>query len=152
VDTPEGPPPRRLQALPSRLANQAALAANRIVDQALAQAGVRRYHYALLAALEEYGPASQAALGRRIWVDRSDIVAIVNDLAERRLLERAPDPDDRRRNIITITAAGRTELDHLDRLIAAAQDQFLAPLPAAERRNLIDLLTRLVDHHGDRHN
>ncbi len=73
-------------------------------------------------------------------------------LAERRLLERAPDPEDRRRNIVTITAAGRTRLTHLDRLIAAAQDEFLAPLPAADRRNLIDLLTRLADHHGDKHN
>ncbi|MBE1582774.1 MarR family winged helix-turn-helix transcriptional regulator [Nonomuraea angiospora] len=151
MDTPEGPPPQRLRTLPSRLTNQAAQTANRFVDQALGQAGVRRYHYALLAALEEYGPASQAALGRRTGIDRSDMVATVNDLAERRLLERAPDPDDRRRNIITITAAGRSQLTDLDRLLAAAQDEFLAPLPAADRRNLIDLLTRLVTHHGDKH-
>ncbi|MFI7231607.1 MarR family winged helix-turn-helix transcriptional regulator [Nonomuraea angiospora] len=151
MDTPEGPPPQRLRTLPSRLTNQAAQTANRFVDQALGQAGVRRYHYALLAALEEYGPASQAALGRRTGIDRSDMVATVNDLAERRLLERAPDPDDRRRNIITITAAGRSQLTDLDRLLAAAQDEFLAPLPADDRRNLIDLLTRLVTHHGDKH-
>ncbi|MGW6500227.1 MarR family winged helix-turn-helix transcriptional regulator [Nonomuraea angiospora] len=151
MDTPEGPPPQRLRTLPSRLTNQAAQTANRFVDQALGQAGVRRYHYALLAALEEYGPASQAALGRRTGIDRSDMVATVNDLAERQLLERAPDPDDRRRNIITITAAGRSQLTHLDGLLAAAQDEFLAPLPAADRRNLIDLLTRLVAHHGDKH-
>ncbi|WP_405148928.1 MarR family winged helix-turn-helix transcriptional regulator [Sphaerisporangium sp. NBC_01403] len=152
MDTAEGtPPPQRLRTLPSRLTNQAALTANRIVDQALAQAGVRRYHYSLLAALEEYGPASQAALGRRTGIDRSDMVATVNDLAERQLLKRAPDPEDRRRNIITITAAGRRQLTHLDRLLAAAQDEFLAPLPAADRRNLIDLLTRLVEHRGDKH-
>lgn len=151
MDTAEGPLPRRLRTLPSRLTNHAALIANRIVDQALAQAGVRRYHYALLAALEEYGPASQAALGRRTGIDRSDIVATVNDLAERRLVERAPDQRDRRRNIVTITPAGRDRLTHLDRLLAAAQDAFLAPLPAADRQNLIDLLTRLVQHHDDRH-
>ncbi|GII42019.1 MarR family winged helix-turn-helix transcriptional regulator [Planotetraspora phitsanulokensis] len=151
MDTPEGPPPQRLRTLPSRLTNQAAQTANRIVGQALAQAGVRRYHYALLATLEEYGPASQAALGRRTGIDRSDMVATVNDLAERGLLERAPDPEDRRRNVITITGAGRRQLTDLDRLVAAAQDKFLAPLPEADRRNLIDLLTRLADHHGDRH-
>ncbi|MBB2744795.1 UNVERIFIED_ORG: DNA-binding MarR family transcriptional regulator [Microbispora rosea subsp. rosea] len=151
MDTGEGTPPRRLRTLPSRLTNQAALTANRIVDKALAQAGVRRYHYALLATLEEYGPASQAALGRRTGIDRSDMVATVNELAERRLLERTPDPEDRRRNIITITAAGRGQLSHLDRLIATAQDEFLAPLPAADRRNLIDLLIRVIDHHSDKH-
>ncbi len=58
------------------------------------RAGARRYHYALLAAAEEYGPSSQADLGRRTGIDRSDMVATVNDLAERRLLERAPDPQD----------------------------------------------------------
>ncbi|MFI6742774.1 MarR family winged helix-turn-helix transcriptional regulator [Nonomuraea sp. NPDC050451] len=148
MNTPEGPPPQRLRTLPSRLTNQAAQTANRIVDQALAQAGIRRYHYSLLAALEEYGPASQAALGRRTGIDRSDMVATVNDLAERQLLERAPDPEDRRRNIVTITEAGRRQLTELDRLLAAAQDEFLAPLPEADRQNLIDLLTRLADHHG----
>lgn len=151
MNTPEGAPAQRLRTLPSRLTNHAALIANRFVDQALSQARVRRYHYALLATLEEYGPASQAALGRRTGIDRSDMVATVNDLAERQLLERAPDPEDRRRNIITITAAGRRQLAELDRLLAAAQDEFLAPLAATDRQNLIDLLTRLIDHHGHQH-
>ncbi|MFG1694412.1 MarR family winged helix-turn-helix transcriptional regulator [Nonomuraea sp. NPDC049309] len=148
MNTPEGPPPERLRTLPSRLTNGAALIANRIVDQALAQAGARRYHYALLATLEEYGPASQAALGRRTGIDRSDVVAAVNELAAQGLLERAPDPDDRRRNIITITPAGRKRLADLDRLLAAAQDAYLAPLSPADRRTLTDLLTRLVEHHA----
>ncbi|WP_051797241.1 MarR family winged helix-turn-helix transcriptional regulator [Catenuloplanes japonicus] len=150
MHTGDSPPPERLRVLPSRLTNQAALTANRIVDHALGQAGLRRYHYALLATLDESGPASQAALGRRTGIDRSDMVATVNDLAERHLVRRSPDPDDRRRNIITITAAGGEQLVRLDALLAAAQDTFLAPLPDDDRRQLIDLLTRLVDHHGDR--
>lgn len=151
MDTAEGtPPPQRLRMLPSRLTNQAALVANRIVDQALAQAGARRYHYALLAVLVERGPASQADHGRNTGIDRSDMVATVNELAERGFLQRELDPKDRRRNIISITAAGQEELAHLDRLVAAAQDAYLAPLSEADRRELIDLLTRLVDHHGDR--
>ncbi|MGV9770646.1 MarR family winged helix-turn-helix transcriptional regulator [Streptosporangium sp. NPDC003464] len=89
--------------------------------------------------------------GHVTGIDRSDMVAIANDLVRRRLLERVPDPEDHRRNIITITATGREQLTHLDRLVATAQDEFLAPLPAADRRNLIDLLTRLIDHHGDKH-
>lgn len=148
MDKPEGTPPRRLRALPSRLTNHAALIANRFVDHALAQADARRYHYALLAALEEYGPASQATLGRHTGIDRSDMVATVNDLAERGFLRRDPDPQDRRRNIITITPAGHDHLTHLDRLLATAQEEFLAPLPAPDRQHLIDLLTRLIDRHG----
>ncbi|NUR52252.1 MAG: MarR family transcriptional regulator [Hamadaea sp.] len=142
--------PRRLRALPSRLTNQAALAANRIVDKALAQVGVRRYHYSLLAALDETGPTSQAELGRRTGIDRSDMVATVNDLADRGLVQRTADPEDRRRNIVSVTAAGRRQLAHLDELLGAAQDAYLAPLSAADRRTLIGLLTRVTDYHRDK--
>lgn len=50
------------------------------------------YHYRLLATLEEFGPASQAALGRRSGIHVSDMVATINDLADRKLVERDPDP------------------------------------------------------------
>ncbi|UBU15515.1 MarR family winged helix-turn-helix transcriptional regulator [Nonomuraea gerenzanensis] len=143
--------PQRLRALPSRLVNQVALSANRLVDQALGAAGLRRYHYSLLAALAEFGPASQAALGRRTGIDRSDIVAAVNELAERGLVERSPDPDDRRRNVITVTAAGGRQLEELDRLLSGAQDELLASLNVAEREQLISLLTRVADHHAAPH-
>ena len=37
--------------------------------------GLRGYYYCLLAGLDEWGPASQAALGRGTGIDRSDITA-----------------------------------------------------------------------------
>src|SRR5215813_15496783 len=65
--------------------------------------GLRGYHYRLLAALEEWGPASQADLGRSTGIDRSDVAAALSELADRGLIERAVDLDDRRRNIVSIT-------------------------------------------------
>ncbi len=149
MENAEGVAPARLRTLPSRLLNQAAVPANRLAHRALTAAGSRRYQYALLAALEEFGSASQAALGRRTGIDRSDVVATINELAQRTLVERSPDPSDRRRNIITITPAGTRHLDTLDRLLADVQDELLAPLSAAERRELVRLLTRVVDHHAE---
>lgn len=140
--------PERLRGLPSWLLNQAAIPASRLVAAGLASAGARRYHYSLLAALDEVGPTSQAALSRRTTIDRSDMVATVNELTERGLVERTPDPADRRRNIITITPAGRRELRKLDRLLAGVQDELLAPLSTDERQELVGLLTRVVDHHA----
>ncbi|GAA4990346.1 DNA-binding MarR family transcriptional regulator [Nonomuraea thailandensis] len=146
MERAEDPIPRRLRVLPSRLVNQVATSANRLVDQALAEPGLRRHHYSLLAALEEFGPASQAALGRRTGIDRSDIVAAVNELAGRGLVERSPDPDDRRRNVVTVTPAGVRQLEELDRLLAGAQEELLASLTGAEREQLVGLLTRVADH------
>jgi DNA-binding MarR family transcriptional regulator len=142
--------PARLKGTPSWLLSQAALQAGRLVTDGLSAAGAagaRRYHYSMLAALDEFGPASQATLGRRCGIDRSDIVAMVNELAGRGLVERAPDPADRRRNIITITRAGSRQLQHLDDILAQVQDDFFVPLSTTERAQLIKLLTRLVTHH-----
>src|SRR3954470_16913777 len=99
--------------MPSWLLNQAALPTQRIVTDALGTVGARRPHYSVLAALAEFGPASQAALGRKCGIDRSDVVALVNELSGAGRLERTPDPDDRRRNVIAITAAGRDFLAEL---------------------------------------
>ncbi|MGW0201129.1 MarR family winged helix-turn-helix transcriptional regulator [Nonomuraea sp. NPDC003201] len=101
----------------------------------------------MLASLQEYGPGSQATLSRRTGIYRSDMVGVLNELAERDLLERAPDPDDRRRNVITITAQDRRHLRRLDKVLDDLHDELLAPLTPTERDQLVQLLTRLLDHH-----
>jgi MarR family transcriptional regulator, lower aerobic nicotinate degradation pathway regulator len=141
--------PARLQRLPSWLLNQAAIHAIRIVGEAFAHAGVRRYHFSVLVALAEEGPASQASLGRRLSIDRSDMVAVVNDLERDGLVTRVRDPHDRRRNLIEITPAGKCTLDRLDAKVEEAQAAVLEPLSAPERRQLVELLGRLVEHHGE---
>jgi DNA-binding MarR family transcriptional regulator len=140
--------PARLRSLPSRLLTQTAMHADRLVNQGLAGADARKWHYAVLAALQEFGPASQAALSRRTGIYRSDLVAVTNELAGRGLIERAPDPDDRRRNVITLTPQGRRYLRRLDKLVATLQDDLLAPLTQPERDQLVQLLSRLLDHHA----
>jgi DNA-binding MarR family transcriptional regulator len=140
--------PERLRSLASWLINQNAATARGLVVDRLAGAGFRRHHYSALVALAESGPLSQAALGRTIGLDRSDVTAAVGELAERGLADRAPDPDDRRRNVVRITAAGRRQLRKLDRLVASAQDDLLEPLSPAEREQLLGLLARLADHHA----
>jgi DNA-binding MarR family transcriptional regulator len=148
VDIADNRAPARLRALPSWLLNQAGLSVNRLVTDALAASGLRRHHYSLLAALDDVGPSSQAELSRCTTIDRSDMVASVNELAERGFVARAADPDDGRRNVVSITASGRRELAKLDRLIAQAQSEWLAPLTKKERADLIALLGRIVDHHA----
>ena len=138
--------PSRLLSKPTWLISQASVHAHRLLTEALAGADARGYHYRLLAALDEFGPASQATLGRRTEMDRSDVVAALNELAARGLVERAADPGDRRRNVITGTPAGRARLEELDGLLAGVQDQLLMPLSGRERRVLTDLLTRVLEH------
>jgi MarR family transcriptional regulator, lower aerobic nicotinate degradation pathway regulator len=107
--------------------------------------GLRGYHYRLLAALEEWGPVSQAELGRTTGIDRSGVTAALTELESRNLVERSVDPEHKRRNIVTITAEGVEQLLELDKVIDGIQDEFLAPLTAAQRRQFIALVSRLVD-------
>ncbi|MFC5663887.1 MarR family winged helix-turn-helix transcriptional regulator [Kitasatospora misakiensis] len=137
----------RVRGLPSRLLAVNAMHADRLVNEGLAAEGARKWHFAALTALAEGGPASQSELSRRTGIYRSDMVAVVNELAERGLVERTPDPADRRRNVITVTTEGRTHLRRLDTVVDAAQEALLAPLTPADRAHLTDLLTRLLDHH-----
>ncbi|HEY6758353.1 MAG TPA: MarR family transcriptional regulator [Baekduia sp.] len=140
--------PPRLWALPSWLVSRVALSAGRIVTGRLAAAGVRRKHFSVLVALDDSGPSSQAALGRRLGLDRSDLHAVVADLERDGLIDRERDPEDGRRNRVRLTAKGRTRLRRLDAQVEQAQDDLLAPLTAAERAELTRLLTRVVEHHA----
>jgi MarR family transcriptional regulator, lower aerobic nicotinate degradation pathway regulator len=140
--------PARLMAKPSWLISEVSRLAHPLLTGKLATAGSRGYHYRLLAALAEFGPGSQASLGRHTGMDRSDVAAAVNELVVRGLAQRAPDPADRRRNVISITPAGTAHLRRLDELLADVQDQLLAPLSPAERQQLIRLLNRILEPHA----
>ena len=130
--------------LPSWLLTQTAAHAHRLVTDRLAELNARGYHVRLLGTLEESGPASQADLGRRTGIHFSDIVAALNELAEQGLIERTPDPDDRRRTVVTLTTAGRRHLRRRGKQVARIQDELLAPLSPAEREQFADFLRRLL--------
>jgi DNA-binding MarR family transcriptional regulator len=135
----------RLDSLPTWLLSRTSARGHRLLSDALAAAGARGYHYRALAALEELGSASQATLGRRAELDRSDVVATLTELEADALIERAPDPDDGRLKIVTITAAGKRRLRKLDGVVASVQEELLAPLSVAERAELIRLLGRVAE-------
>ena len=139
--------PERLAGKPSWLLTQLAVHAHRLASEGFAEAGARGYHYRVLAALDEFGVASQAELGRRCNMDRSDVVAAVTELAERGFVERTQDPQDRRRNMVTLTELGRTQLCRLERALDQAQEDLLGPLAAQDRQTLTRLLGVLLRHH-----
>ncbi|MFD0392169.1 MarR family winged helix-turn-helix transcriptional regulator [Streptomyces nogalater] len=97
--------PERLTVRPSWLITQLAVHARKLVFDGFTTVGARGYHYRILAALHEHGPASQAELGRRCRIDRSDVVAAVNELVAQGFVDRTPDPDHGRRNKVTLTDA-----------------------------------------------
>lgn len=72
------------------------------------------------------------------------MVAALEQLEGDGLVARAPDPDDKRRRIVSITTAGKRRLAKLDGVVASVQDELLAPLSGDEREELVRLLGRLA--------
>jgi DNA-binding MarR family transcriptional regulator len=135
---------------PSWLLTQAAMYAHRIVADVFAGAGARGHHYRLLASLAHEGPASQASLGRRTGIHLSDMVAALNEMQAAGFVARSPDPADRRRNVITLTPAGRERLGELSDSVRHIQEEVFAPLDEDERRQFAAGLRKLHDHHRAR--
>ncbi|WP_026925309.1 MarR family winged helix-turn-helix transcriptional regulator [Glycomyces arizonensis] len=138
--------PERFRRQTSRLLGMTAAQASRVAQSAFASVGAHRWHYGVLAALDESGPGSQSQIADRTGIYRSDLVATLNELVEGGHIERSPDPSDKRRNIITMTETGRARLAELDRVTAGINEHILAPLDEAERERLFALLRRLNDH------
>lgn len=143
---PETPfAPARIRSLPSWLLGRAAARGHRLVAEALAREGMRMTHHAVLSAVAELGPVSQAELGRSLGIDPKDMVGIVGDLEGEGLVTRSPDPRDRRKNAISISEDGERRLVRTRRLGDEANDELTAGLSAAEREQLVALLRRVAE-------
>ncbi|MFI6790692.1 MarR family winged helix-turn-helix transcriptional regulator [Nonomuraea sp. NPDC050383] len=136
--------PARLRCKPSWLINRASARAHRLIKETMTAAGGHAYHFAILAALDEFGPDSQVQIGQRCGIDQSDMNTMLNELVEQGHVVRAPDPADRRRNLVTLTAAGRRRLEDLDTTLTGVQHDILDALSATERDTLTGLLTRIL--------
>ena len=138
--------PERLKNRPTWLLSRAAARASTLLAEGFAVHGdgLRGYHYRLLAALEQWGPASQADLGRDTGIDRSDVTAALTELEGRGFVRRAVDPGNRRRKIVSITDAGTATLARLDTVLDDVQVELLAPLPPAERAQFAAIMSLLA--------
>jgi DNA-binding MarR family transcriptional regulator len=133
-------PDQRLLPLLERLAR----VGRRAFEDTLEPGDLRPRHLIALKLLSEQGPASQQALADSLSLDPSNVVGLLNELEERKLITRRRDSADRRRHIVELSPRGKKELcDSYDRL-RRIDDDLLRPLSARERATLYDLLVRAV--------
>lgn len=132
--------PARLRALPSYAITLAAARAGQLAADRVSKIGASKAAYGVLAVIEEFGPSSQADLGRRLGMDRRSVSEEAAGLEHGGFVSRGPDPADSRRNKLEITAAGRTLLAQLESSFRAMQDELLGPLSPEDRVELRRLL------------
>jgi DNA-binding MarR family transcriptional regulator len=137
--------PAALTASTGVLLSKAAQRGIAAADAALRPLGIRPRHYGILAGLAEAGALSQQRLGEWLRVDRTTMVALVDELERQTLVTRRRLPSDRRAYALELTTAGTALLARAREVMAAADTATLAALSAAERRQLHALLARLVE-------
>jgi len=114
------------------------------IDQALRHHRLSRAGREALAVLEGAGhPLTPTTIAERLIVTTASVTSLLDTLERRGLVERQPDPTDRRRLLIVITKDGKAVVDQFLPEVVALQTAALATLTEAQRRQLVELLTTL---------
>jgi DNA-binding MarR family transcriptional regulator len=111
---------------------------------ALAPYGLSGRELAVLLVLAGREPASQQQVARRLGVDRTTMVGLLDALEDKGLVTRHPQEDDRRKNVVGLTAGSRDTLRQATRAADDAERQFLAPLTQAAAQQLKESLRALI--------
>ena len=118
------------------------------LTEGLAPLGLNLRDYTVLIAAEwaavEGAARTQLALAQAARLDKSTMVVALDALEEEGLVERRPDPKDRRARIVVPTDAGRELLARAEEVVLSVEAEVLADLGAEELRALRGLLIRLV--------
>jgi DNA-binding MarR family transcriptional regulator len=101
--------------------------------------------FQLLGLLDDNGPMGQRELGQAMATDPSILVTLLNPLEADGFVARNRDPADRRRHVVTLTAAGKRQLDRAAEAQRQAEDAMFAGLSTEQRAQLRDLLIALRD-------
>jgi DNA-binding MarR family transcriptional regulator len=139
---PAALPPSMRNRVPFLLfrASQASLS---LANQMLARIGLCARQAGILTMVTELEPMTQKALADALGIDRTTMVALLDDLEDKGFVGRQRHPRDRRAFLIHPTDSGRAAKAAAVRILDEQQSRFLAPLSPAERRQLATLLTRL---------
>jgi DNA-binding MarR family transcriptional regulator len=139
--------PAELLASSTFLLKRLGFAAKEQSLEAYEQTGLHPYHYAVLLVLDEGTRETQGAIADALGYDRGQLVGLLDELEERGLVERRRDPNDRRRQSVSLTADGKLALVKLRTLSAGIEDDFLSALDDDEREALHALLKKLARSH-----
>jgi DNA-binding MarR family transcriptional regulator len=143
--------PASIQRRLGAVLSWAAQSAQEVADRALEPLGLTVKHFGVMTFLRyeaqsdrQGGSLSQQAIGERLRIDRTTMVALIDDLERASYVKRERNPDDRRAYVITLTAAGRRAQARAEQAVDAHALEFFGRLSEAEREELSRLLVQLI--------
>ena len=105
--------------------------------------GLSMWGYSVLVALDRSAIRTQAALADAIGADKTRIIAILDELQQNGLIERAADPEDRRARLLAITKEGRRVKEATQAAIQRGEERWLGTLSDTDRAVFLRVLEQL---------
>lgn len=105
--------------------------------------GLSMWAYSVLLSLRSEPVRTQAALAQSIGADKTRIIAVLDDLQGRGLIDRQPDRTDRRAHVLSLTDEGRRVRDAAQAEIQRREELLLDRLAPADRRGFLRALQQL---------
>jgi DNA-binding MarR family transcriptional regulator len=105
--------------------------------------GLSMWGYSVLVALDRSAIRTQAALAEAIGADKTRIIAILDELQDKGLIERVADPEDRRARLLAITKDGRRVKEATQAAIQRGEERWLGTLSAGDRATFLRILQEL---------
>ncbi|KQS03868.1 MarR family transcriptional regulator [Sphingomonas sp. Leaf357] len=111
--------------------------------RALEGTGMRQVLFGILSVVAANPDINQGAVGRALGIQRANMVALINELVDRELIERRASKDDRRAFALCLSPAGQAMLDECLARIRVHEEEMLLGVGVADRARLIALLLRI---------
>jgi DNA-binding MarR family transcriptional regulator len=119
--------------------------ASRRFAERIAEVGLHPPLFRVLNVVDAAEGRSQQAIGEAIQAPASRMVALVDELEQRGLVERRPDPDDRRIRALYLTPAGKKVLAKGRRIATRHEEELTRGMSASDKKRLVAILQRLVE-------
>ena len=100
--------------------------------------------YQLLTLASQIGPRRQLTLAQELGIDRTVMTYLLDDLEAAGLVERQPDPGDRRARLIAVTDSGEATIDRVKSFLGDAEELLLGALTCEERIAFRSMLLRVA--------
>jgi DNA-binding MarR family transcriptional regulator len=144
----DDPPPEPLASAPGFLLSWNGHRISHHFAAALEPLGLRPPHFGVLTLIDANPGSAQRDLVERSMIDASTMVAVIDELEERGLAERRPDPEDRRKRAVFLTAQGRRTLQRARKVAMDTGKDVFNPLDRNELETLTKLLRKLAGAGG----
>jgi DNA-binding MarR family transcriptional regulator len=144
--------PKRIVALPASLTQWPGYVMQFVFDswfvsyeQEIAQVGLSVSGFLVLVVLDDEGPDTQTRLAERLSIDRSAMVAVVDELEDKGYVERRRSKGDRRTVPIHVTALGSEVAARARAATDASNHRIFAGFSPKDEEIFYDLLVRMAD-------